>query len=78
MLKSGIRNEFWSPLVEVESHLKLLLFLDLHSPNQIILRLSYVKVLLVYVNDILIAWPNLEIISQFKTLLHQRFKFKDI
>lgn len=35
-------------------------------------------ILLIYVNDILVASNNLEAILEFKTFLHDQFKLKDL
>ena len=35
-------------------------------------------ILLIYVDDILVACNNLEVVSKFKTFLHDQFKLKDL
>ena len=35
-------------------------------------------ILLIYVDDILVACNNLEFVSKFKTFLHDQFKLKDL
>ena len=35
-------------------------------------------ILLIYIDDILVACNNLEVVSKFKTFLHDQFKLKDL